>query len=82
VQPAIKLCATVLAGHRIEITALEWSEGAHVEVIVMLPEALEHTLSAVPPPLSLVEGDTVRIGNTRIPLERVIYAFNHGCAPE
>jgi uncharacterized protein (DUF433 family) len=40
------------------------------------------TLSAMPPPLRLVEGDTLRVGNTRVPLERVIYAFNHGCAPE
>jgi uncharacterized protein (DUF433 family) len=43
---------------------------------------LADTLSAVAPPLNLADGDTLRVGNTRIPLERVIYAFNHGCAPE
>jgi uncharacterized protein (DUF433 family) len=50
-----------------------------VEVKVM---TLAETLSAVSPPLTIVDGDTLRVGNTRIPLERVIYAFNHGCAPE
>ena len=43
---------------------------------------LADTLSAVVPPLNLADGDTPRVGNTRIPLERVIYAFNHGCVPE
>src|SRR5687768_12436610 len=43
---------------------------------------LAETLAAAIPPLTLVEGDTLRFANTRIPLERVIYAFNHGCAPE
>src|SRR5436190_933960 len=43
---------------------------------------LADTLSPVPPPLRVVDGDTLRIGNTRIPLERVVYAFNHGSAPE
>jgi uncharacterized protein (DUF433 family) len=43
---------------------------------------LSKTLAAVPPPLRLVDGDTLRVGNTRVPLERVIYAFHHGCAPE
>jgi uncharacterized protein (DUF433 family) len=43
---------------------------------------LSDTLVAVPPPLRLVEGATLRIGDTRIPLERVIHAFHHGCAAE
>jgi hypothetical protein len=37
-QTAIKRSATVQSGHRIEITAPELPEGAHVEVVVMLSE--------------------------------------------
>jgi uncharacterized protein (DUF433 family) len=43
---------------------------------------LAETLTPVAPPLNLAKGDTLRVRNTRIPLERVIYAFNHGRAPE
>jgi hypothetical protein len=47
-QTAIKLNATVLSGHRIEIIAPELPEGAHVEVIVMLPEAPDEAAAARP----------------------------------
>ena len=49
-QATIKLHATVLSGHRIEITAPELPEGAHVEVIVMLSEAPGET-TGTPRPL-------------------------------
>jgi hypothetical protein len=48
-QGAIKLHATVLSGHRIEITAPELPEGAQVEVIVMLPDAPEEATASPPP---------------------------------
>jgi hypothetical protein len=37
-QSAIRLEATVLPGHRLEISAPELPEGTKVEVIVVLPE--------------------------------------------
>jgi hypothetical protein len=37
-QAALRLEATVLPGHRLEITAPELPEGAKVEVIVVLPQ--------------------------------------------
>jgi hypothetical protein len=37
-QAALRMEATVLPGHRLEITAPELPEGAKVEVIVVLPE--------------------------------------------
>jgi uncharacterized protein (DUF433 family) len=43
---------------------------------------LADTLVAEPPPLVVYEGTTLRVRGTRIPLERIVYAFNHGCAPE
>ncbi len=36
-QAALRLEATVLPGHRLEISAPEFPEGARVEVIVVLP---------------------------------------------
>jgi hypothetical protein len=39
-QAALKLNTTVLAGHRIEITAPELPEGTDVEVIIMSLSAL------------------------------------------
>ena len=41
---------------------------------------LELTPEPLPP--RVIEGDIVRIGFTRIPLERVIYAHSHGQSPE
>jgi len=38
-QTALRLEATVLPGHRLEISAPELPEGAKVEVIIVLPEA-------------------------------------------
>jgi hypothetical protein len=38
-QSALRLEATVLPGHRLEISAPELPEGAKVEVIVVLPAA-------------------------------------------
>lgn len=40
-QSALRLEATVLPGHRLEISAPELPEGARVEVIVVLPEEPE-----------------------------------------
>jgi hypothetical protein len=40
-QSALRLEATVLPGHRLEISAPELPEGARVEVIVVLPEKPE-----------------------------------------
>ena len=37
-QSALRMEATVLPGHRLEISAPELPEGAKVEVIVVLPE--------------------------------------------
>lgn len=39
-------------------------------------------LSPEPLPLRVVDGKVIRIGQSRIPLERVIYAFTHGQSPE
>jgi hypothetical protein len=40
-QAALRLEATVLPGHRLEITAAELPEGATVEVIVVLPREVK-----------------------------------------
>jgi hypothetical protein len=37
-QTALRMEATVLPGHRLEISAPELPEGAKVEVIIVLPE--------------------------------------------
>ncbi len=51
-QTVLRLETTVLPGHRLEITAPELSDGARVEVIVVLPEKPElHRISM----LELVE---------------------------
>lgn len=39
-------------------------------------------LSPEPLPLRVVDEKVIRIGQTRIPLERVVYAFTHGQSPE
>lgn len=39
-------------------------------------------LSPQSPPLRVDESGVVRIGRTRIPIERVVYAYNHGESPE
>lgn len=39
-------------------------------------------LSPEPLPLRVIDGGVIRIGRTRIPLERVVYAFTHGQSPE
>lgn len=45
--------------------------------------ALEETLRPVAPPLEVCEGGrTLRVTGTRIPLERVVYAFNAGRTPQ
>jgi hypothetical protein len=46
-QTAVKLAATVLSGHRIELTVPELREGARVEVIVLQDEP-----SVLAPPVS------------------------------
>jgi uncharacterized protein (DUF433 family) len=43
---------------------------------------IEETLEPVAPPLRMYEGKTLRITGTRIPLERVVYAFEQGQSPE
>jgi hypothetical protein len=54
-QAALRMEATVLPGHRLEITAPELPEGAKVEVIVVLPEqpaprtSMMELLEAQPP---------------------------------
>jgi hypothetical protein len=40
-QTALRLEATVLPGHRLELNSPELPEGAKVEVIVVLPESPE-----------------------------------------
>src|SRR5437588_11589776 len=43
---------------------------------------IEETLKPVAPPLQMYEGKTLRVTGTRIPLERVVYAFDQGRSPE
>jgi uncharacterized protein (DUF433 family) len=43
---------------------------------------VEETLKPVAPPLQMYEGKTLRVTGTRIPLERVVYAFEQGQSPE
>ena len=38
-QTALRLDATVLPGHRLDVTSPDLPEGARVELIVMLPES-------------------------------------------
>jgi uncharacterized protein (DUF433 family) len=41
------------------------------------------TLISRPPPIRLVDGEVWRVGNTRVTLDSVLYAFNNGsCAEE
>ena len=46
-QTILRLEATVLPGHRLEVTAPELPEGAKVEVIVVLPEQPEPQFGSV-----------------------------------
>jgi hypothetical protein len=54
-QSALRLEATVLPGHRLEISAPELPEGARVEVIVVLPlppprrQSMLEFLATLPP---------------------------------
>lgn len=44
---------------------------------------LQETLLPVPPPLRLAEeGKVVRVGNTRVPLDTVVYHYENGASPE
>ena len=44
---------------------------------------LTETLIAQPPPLRLAEGGQVlRVGNTGVPLDTVVYAYDTGATPE
>jgi uncharacterized protein (DUF433 family) len=43
---------------------------------------IEETLKPVAPPLQLYDGKTLRVTGTRIPLERIVYAYEHGQSPE
>jgi uncharacterized protein (DUF433 family) len=43
--------------------------------------ALE-TLVAEPPPLRMEEGGVIRVGQTRVTLDSVLYSYNEGCTPE
>jgi uncharacterized protein (DUF433 family) len=43
---------------------------------------IEETLKPITPPLQMYDGKTLRIKGTRIPLERVVYAFEQGRSPE
>jgi uncharacterized protein (DUF433 family) len=46
-------------------------------------DSLKDTLDPVSPPPEVREaGRTLRLTGTRIPLERVVYAFNNGRSPE
>lgn len=40
------------------------------------------TLAADPIPLRLDQGGTYRVGNTRVRLDTVVYAYNHGSSAE
>jgi hypothetical protein len=44
-QSALRVAATILPGHRLELSAPEFPEGAQVEVIVVLPD---HVVNARP----------------------------------
>ncbi len=39
-------------------------------------------IEALPTPLRVDEHGVVRVGDTRIPIDRVVYAFNQGATPE
>jgi uncharacterized protein (DUF433 family) len=43
--------------------------------------ALE-TLVAEPPPLRMEEGGVIRVGQTRVSLDSVLYSYKEGCTPE
>src|SRR5262245_13026426 len=43
---------------------------------------IQDALQPVAPPIRAVGLDCFRVGSTRIPLERVVNAFNGGCTPE
>ena len=45
-------------------------------------KAVLESLTPEPPPLRLDADCVLRVGPTRIPLDRVIYAFNTGCTAE
>jgi len=36
------------------------------------------TVGTIPKPVRLVEGGTLRVGNTRVSLDSVVYAYNRG----
>jgi uncharacterized protein (DUF433 family) len=44
--------------------------------------SLTDTLIAKPPPLRLDETDTLRVGNTRVPIDTVVGAYESGATPE
>jgi uncharacterized protein (DUF433 family) len=43
---------------------------------------LADTLIAKPPPLRLDESGTLRVGNTRVPIDTVVSAYHGGATPE
>jgi uncharacterized protein (DUF433 family) len=45
-------------------------------------KAVLESLTPEPPPLRLDADCVLRVGPTRIPLDRVVYAFNTGCTAE
>jgi uncharacterized protein (DUF433 family) len=61
------------------------STTTHLEYPLALKEhakAVLESLTPEPPPLRLDADCVLRVGPTRIPLDRVIYAFNTGCTAE
>ena len=44
--------------------------------------SLADTLIAKPPPLRLDESGTLRVGNTRVPIDTVVSAYESGATPE
>jgi uncharacterized protein (DUF433 family) len=44
--------------------------------------SLTDTLIAKPPPLRLDESGTLRVGNTRVPIDTVVSAYESGVTPE
>jgi uncharacterized protein (DUF433 family) len=61
------------------------STATHLEYPLELKEqakAVLESLAPEPPPLRLDASCVLRVGPTRIPLDRVIYAFNTGCTAE
>jgi uncharacterized protein (DUF433 family) len=44
--------------------------------------SLADTLMAQPPPLRLDESGTLRVGNTRVPIDTVVGAYENGATPE